>query len=138
MTLHTPVTVSLNGSALAALIVCAAAVLTSCEGSGDPLPGGYSIFVASNNEIFLEEPKYGGSIPGLGTDLEKIGNHKELIFGLSGSDRGSTSGYFLLNTRDGSIKTGLGHKDWLSLTKAAGIPSPPALVSPTRKSPRRR
>jgi hypothetical protein len=130
---------SLRIGVLSALTAClGASVLASCQKSGDPLPTGYSIFIASSSEIFLEEPKYGGSISQLGTDLEEVGNHNEFIFGRSGPDRGSPSGYFLLDTRDGSIKTGLGHAEWLAETKAAGIPSPPELVSPSRKTPQRR
>ena len=130
---------SLRSTRLRVVIAClGVSVLSSCKENRDPLPAGYSIFIVSNSEMFLEEPKYGGSIPELGTDLEEVGNHKEFIFGRSGPDRGSRSGYFLLDTRDGSIKTGLSHADWLTATKAAGIPNPPTLVSPTLKTPQRR
>ncbi|MGE4109043.1 MAG: hypothetical protein AB7F66_17730 [Bacteriovoracia bacterium] len=123
---------------ITAILLPAALLLTSCSDPGEPLPGGYFIFIAGSSEMFLNEPKYGGSIPELGTDLEEIGNHREFIFGRSGSDRGSTAGYFLLDTKDGSIRTGLTESNWLVLTKEAGIPTPPRLVYPPRKSPNKR
>ena len=109
----------------------------SCRNKEDPLPGGYFIFVASDSEIFLNEPTYGGSIPQLGTDLEQVGNHHEFIFGRSGADRGAAPGYFLLNTKSGAIKTGLAENDWLAELTSAGVPAPPILVDPRSKSPRR-
>jgi len=120
---------------LAAMVFLAALVITSCSDRGETLPGGYFIFIASPSEMFLNEPKYGGSIPELGTDLEEIGNHNEFIFGQSGAARGAKPGYFLLNTKSGAIKTGLTQSNWLDLTTAAGIPNPPKLVNPARKSP---
>ena len=123
---------------LAATMILAALGISSCSDRGEPLPGGYFIFMASSSEMFLNEPKHGGSIPELGTDLVEIGNHNEFIFGRSGARRGATPGYFLLNTKSGSIKTGLTQSNWLSLTTAAGIPNPPKLVNPARKSPLKR
>lgn len=123
---------------LTATVLLVALAITSCSDRGEPLPGGYFIFYASNSEMFLNEPKYGGSIPELGTDLQEIGNHNEFIFGRSGGARRATPGYFLLNTKTGAIKTGLTQSDWLSLTTAAGIPNPPILVNPARKSPLKR
>lgn len=120
---------------LTAMVFLAALVITSCSDRGETLPGGYFIFIASPSEMFLNEPKYGGSIPELGTDLEEIGNHNEFIFGQSGAARGAKPGYFLLNTKSGAIKTGLTQSNWLDLTTAAGIPNPPKLVNPARKSP---
>jgi hypothetical protein len=126
-----------NRGALAFTALCLSFATVSCGDKGDPLPGGYFIFIASGSEMFLNEPKYGGSIPQLGTDLEEIGNHNEFIFGRSGADRGATPGYFLLNTKSGSIKTGLAEKDWLAELTAVRIPTPPKLVDPGSKSPRR-
>ena len=123
---------------LAFTVLCMSFAIVSCGEKGDPLPGGYFIFIASGSEMFLNEPKYGGSIPELGTDLEQIGNHNEFIYGRSGADRGATPGYFLLNSENGSIKIGLAEKDWLTELTAMGIPTPPELVSPGRKSPRKR
>ena len=88
----------LNGLWLTAMVFLGVLTVNSCSDRGEPLPGGYFIFIASGSEMFLSEPKYGGSIPELGTDLEEIGNHNEFIFGRSGSDRGAKPGYFLLNT----------------------------------------
>lgn len=110
-------------------------LLTACSDPGDPLPGGYSVFVASNSEIMLVEPKYGGSVPELDTDLQSLGNFKEYIYGESGSNKGTTPGFFLLNTTDGSVKAGLSEADWLKELGAAGIPSPPELTGPARKRP---
>lgn len=110
----------------------------SCSDPGEPLPGGYFIFIVNSSEMILNEPKYRGSIPELGTDLEEIGHHNEFIFGRSGSARRTTPGYFLLNTRTGVIKTGLSESDWLRLTAEAGIPNPPVLVDPARQRPNRR
>jgi hypothetical protein len=126
-----------NRSVLAFTVFCLSFATLSCGDKGDPLPGGYFIFIASSSEMILNEPKYGGSILELGTDLEEIGNHNEFIFGRSGADRGAAPGYFLLNTTSGSIKTGLAEKDWLAELTAVGIPTPPKLVDPSRKSPRR-
>lgn len=123
--------------ALTFTVLCLSFATVSCGDKKDPLPGGYFIFIASNSEMYLNEPKYGGSIPELGTDLEEIGNHNEFIFGRSGADRGATPGYFLLNTKSGSIKTGLAEKGWLAELTAVGIPTPPKLVNPGSKSPRR-
>ena len=116
----------------------AALAFTSCSDRREPLPGGYFIFIASSSEMFLNEPKYGGSIPELGTDLQEIGHHNEFIFGRGGAARGATPGYFLLNTKSGTIKTGLSESNWLSLTAAAGIPNPPKLVNPNRQMPIKR
>jgi len=102
------------------------------------LPGGYFIFYASRSEIILNEPKYGGGIIALGTDLEEIGHHKEFIFGRSGSDRGATPGYFLLNTESGEIQVGLSESVWLEQTSQAGIPSPPILIDPAKQPPVKR
>ena len=121
-----------------AAVLFIALAISSCSERQEPLPGGYFIFYASGSEIFLNEPKYGGSIPELGTDLEEIGHHNEFIFGRSGAHRGATPGYFLLNTKSGSIKTGLTESNWLSLTAAAGIPNPPKLVNPARQMPIKR
>jgi len=126
-----------NSGALAFTVLCLSFATVSCGDKGNPLPGGYFIFIASGSEMYLNEPKYSGSIPELGTDLEEIGNHNEFIFGRSGADRGSTPGYFLLNTKSGSIKTGLAEKDWLAELTAVGVPTPPELVDPSNKSPRR-
>lgn len=115
-----------------------AAAVTACSERRAPLPGGYFIFIASGSEIVLNEPKYRGSLPELGTDLQAIGHHHEFIFGRSGAARGSTPGYFLLNTQDGSITAGLTEANWLSLTSAAGIPNPPQLVNPARQPPVKR
>lgn len=123
---------------VSAAVLFAALVLSSCSDPGDPLPGGYFIFVASGSEMYLNEPKHGGSIPELGTDLEEVGNHKQFIFGRSGGDRGATPGYFLLDTSSGSIKAGLTESNWLGLLTTAGIPDPPRLVNPARKRPIRR
>lgn len=123
---------------LPALLALAAMVATSCSDPGEPLPGGYFIFVASDSEMVLNEPKYNGSIVGLGTDLQEIGNHQEWIFGRSGGRRGSKSGYFLLDTKSGVIKAGLAESDWLGLLREAGVPQPPKLVHPKRKSPLKR
>ncbi len=112
--------------------------LASCSDHSAPLPGGYFISMASNSEAFLSEPTYGGSILELGTDLLEIGHHNEFIFGRSGAARGTPPGYFLLNTKDGSLHAGLTESDWLSLTDAAGIPKPPKLVPPSRQPPVRR
>jgi hypothetical protein len=128
----------LNAFWLPATVLLAALAITACSDREAPLPGGYFIFIASSSEMFLNEPKYGGSIPELGTDLEEIGNHNEFIFGRSGAGRGATPGYFLLNTKSGSLQTGLTHSNWLDLTTAAGIPNPPKLVNPARKNPRKR
>ena len=128
----------LNVLCLTATVLLAALAISSCSDREEPLPGGYFIFIASSSEMFLNEPKYGGSIPELGTDLEEIGSHKEFIFGRSGGRRGAKPGYFLLDTKSGSIKTALTQSNWLSLTTAAGIPNPPKLVYPARKSPVKR
>ena len=46
-------------------MLCAGFVLSGCSDPGAPLPGGYFIFKASSSEIYLNEPKFGGSIPKL-------------------------------------------------------------------------
>ncbi len=112
-------------------------ILSACSDPGEPLPGGYFISKVSSSEIQLNEPKYGGSILQLGTDLKEIGNHNEFIFGRSGGARGTTPGFFLLDTKSGALKVGLTETNWLGLTTAAGIPNPPKLVDPTRKKPLR-
>ena len=116
-------------------IVFTSLALVACSDPGDPLPGGYFIFRASSSEVYLNEPKYNGSIPKLGTDLQEIGNHNEYIFGRSGSARGTTPGFFMLDTKTGALQVGLTETNWLSATAAAGIPQPPKLVDPTRKKP---
>lgn len=121
-----------------AAMLFAAFAITSCSDRQGPLPGGYFIFIASDSEVFLNEPKYGGSIPELGTDLKEIGHHNEFIFGRSGANRKTTPGYFLLDTKNGSIKTGLTESNWLGLTAAAGIPNPPRLVNPVQQMPIKR
>lgn len=103
-----------------------------------PLPAGYSIFMVSNSEIFLEEPKYGGSIPELGTDLLAIGSHNEFIFGLCGTNRNTKPGYFLLDTRTGKLRNGLQETNWVGLVAEAGIPVPAPLVNPRWKRPLKR
>jgi hypothetical protein len=128
----------LNTLGLTVTVLLATWAINSCSDRGEPLPGGYFIFIASPSEMFLNEPKYGGSIPELGTDLKEIGNHNEFIFGRGGANRGATPGYFLLDTKTGSIKTGLTQSNWLSLITAAGIPNPPKLVNPAHKSPLKR
>jgi hypothetical protein len=112
--------------------------LASCTDQSAPLPGGYFISMSSSSEVFLCEPKYGGSILELGTDLLEIGHHNEFIFGRSGAARGTTPGYFLLDSKIGSIHAGLAESDWLRLTDAACIPNPPKLVPPSRQPPVRR
>ncbi len=119
----------------AVLGVCLASA--SCAKRPDPLPAGYFLFRASGSEIFLNEPKYGGSIPGLGKTLLSIGHHQNYIFGRSGPGPSATPGYFLLNTQDGSLQAGLAEAEWLALTAAAGIPTPPPVVNPERQSPLR-
>lgn len=112
-------------------------ILSACSDPGEPLPGGYFISRVSSSEIFLNEPKYGGSIIQLGTDLKEIGNHNEFIFGRSGGARGTTPGFFLLDTKSGTLKVGLTETNWLALTTAAGIPNPPRLIDPSHKKPLR-
>jgi hypothetical protein len=127
-----------NGLCTIATGLFIALAVTACSDRGQPLPGGYFIFIASRSEMFLNEPKYGGSIPELGRDLQEVGHHQEFIFGRNGGARGATPGYFLLDTKNGSIKTGLTESNWLALTVAAGIPNPPKLVDPARQKPNRR
>jgi hypothetical protein len=119
----------------ALVMLCASFVLSGCSDPGAPLPGGYFIFKAGSSEVYLNEPKYNGSIPKLGTDLQEIGNHNEFIFGRSGSARGTTPGFFMLDTKTGALQVGLTETNWLSATAAAGIPQPPKLVDPTSKKP---
>lgn len=116
-------------------MLCAGFVLSGCSDPGAPLPGGYFIFKASSSEIYLNEPKFGGSIPKLGTDLKEIGNHNEFIFGRSGPARGATAGFFLLDTKSGALQVGLTETNWLAATVAAGVPQPPKLVDPSSKQP---
>ena len=118
-----------------AAIVLTSLALAACSDPGEPLPGGYFIFKASSSEVYLNEPKYNGSIPKLGTDLQEIGNHNEFIFGRSGNGRGTTPGFFLLDTKTGALQVGLTETNWLTATAAAGIPQPPKLMDPTRKKP---
>ena len=74
-------------------------ILSACSDPGEPLPGGYFISKVSSSEIFLNEPKYGGSIVQLGTDLQEIGNHNEFILGGSGGAGGTPHGTFSLETK---------------------------------------
>lgn len=127
-----------NLAGFAATVLFVALAVTSCSDRQEPLPGGYFIAMASRSEMFLGEPKYGGNIPELGTDLEEIGHHQEFIFGRNGADRGTKPGYFLLDTKSGSIKAALKESDWLGLTAAAGIPQPPKLLPPARQTPIKR
>lgn len=127
-----------NLAGFAATVLFVALAVTSCSDRQEPLPGGYFIAMASRSEMFLGEPRYGGNIPELGTDLEEIGHHQEFIFGRSGADRGTKPGYFLLDTKNGSIKAALKESDWLGLTAAAGIPQPPKLLHPSRQKPIKR
>ncbi len=115
--------------------VCVSFILGGCSDPEPPLPGGYFIFKAGSSEIYLNEPKYNGSIPKLGTDLKAIGSHNDFIFGRSGSARGTTAGFFLLDTKSEALQVGLTETNWLAATAAAGIPQPPKLVDPTRKQP---
>jgi hypothetical protein len=121
---------------IAVLLVCLAS--SSCAKRPAPLPGGYFLFRASGSEIYLNEPKYNGSVPGLGRTLEAIGHHQNFIFGRSSAGPGAVEGFFLLDTKDGSITTGLKEADWLTLTSAAGIPNPPPLVNPELQTPMKR
>ena len=121
-----------------AAVLCVCLASASCAKRPDPLPAGYFLFRVSSSEIFLNEPRYGGGIPGLGKTLLSIGHHQNYIFGRSGPGPGATPGYFLLDTQDGSLQAGLTEAEWLKLTTAAGIPSPPPVGDPQRQTSLRR
>jgi hypothetical protein len=47
-------------------------------------------------------------------------------------DLGGTPGWFVLDTRDGSVRTGLSRADWLSALREHGVAGEPVLHPPAR------
>ena len=112
--------------------------LAACN-KGDPLPGGYAIFIASSSEILLVDKQRSGVA---GANLVQIGNSGVLIFGeiqamprrpVADSD---TPGFFILDSTTGAIEKGLSREDWLKKLQKAGLQGEPGLVYPGRKAPR--
>ena len=112
--------------------------LVACN-KGDPLPGGYAIFIASSSEILLVDKQRSGVA---GANLVQIGNSGVLIFGeiqamprRPGEDS-DTPGFFILDSTTGTIEKGLSREDWLKKLQKAGLQGEPGLVYPGRKVPR--
>jgi hypothetical protein len=97
------------------------------------LPGGYAIFIASSSEIMLVD-----TTGAAGPHLQKVGNDGPVILGLLQALKGSKPGYFLIDSRTGTLQDGLSKADWLIALHAAGIPEEPALGAAERKRPRYR
>ena len=112
-------------------------LLTGCN-QGDPLPGGYAIFIASGEETLLVDKQSGGVA---GANLVQIGNSGTLIFGeiqimpRRPAKDSDTPGFFILDSTTGVIEKGLSREDWLKKLKKAGIQGEPVLVYPGRKAP---
>ena len=90
-------------------------LLTACN-KGDPLPGGYAIFIGSSSEILLVDKQRSGVA---GANLVQIGNSGVLIFGeiqamprRPGADS-DTPGFFILDSTTGTIEKGLSRDDLL-------------------------
>ena len=105
-------------------------LLNGCN-KGDPLPGGYAIFIASSSEILLVDKQRSGVA---GANLVQIGNSGVLIFGeiqamprRPGADS-DTPGFFILDSITGTIEKGLSLEDWLKKLQKAGLQGEPGLV----------
>jgi hypothetical protein len=112
-------------------------LLTGCN-RGEPLPGGYAIFIASGSEILLVDPQRSGVA---GANLVQIGNSGALIFGeIQAMPRrpadSDIPGFFILDSSTGAIEKGLSREDWLKKLQKAGLQGEPVLVYPGRKAPR--
>jgi hypothetical protein len=114
-------------------------LLNGCN-KGDPLPGGYAIFIpAGDDSIMLVDVKHMGVA---GPTLTQIGNAGALIFGeIQATPRRSaadskTPGFFILDSATGTIERGLSREDWLKKLRRAGLQGEPELVYPGRKAPR--
>jgi len=113
--------------------------LAACN-KGDPLPGGYAIFIpAGDDSMMLVDGKRMGVA---GAALTQIGNSGALIFGeVQATPRRSaadseTPGFFILDSATGTIEKGLSREDWLKKLQKAGLQGEPVLVYPGRKAPR--
>ena len=113
-------------------------LLTGCN-RGEPLPGGYAIFIASSSEILLVDKQRSGVA---GANLVQIGNSRALIFGeIQAMPRrpaadSDTPGFFILDSSTGTTEKGLSREDWLKKLQKAGLQGEPRLVYPGRKAPR--
>lgn len=113
-------------------------LLSACR-QGDPLPGGYAIFIASSSEILLVDKQ---SVGVAGANLVQVGNSGALIFGevqlMPGrpAKDSDTPGFFILDSTTGAIEKGLSRDDWRKKLQKAGLQGEPGLVYPGRKAPR--
>lgn len=114
-------------------------LLMACN-KGDPLPGGYAIFIASGEETLLVDKHSGGVA---GANLVKIGNSGALIFGeiqlmpRRPAKDSDTPGFFILDSTTGAIEKGLSREEWLKKLQKAGVQGEPELVYPGWKAPRK-
>ena len=115
--------------------------LTACN-KGDPLPGGYAIFIpAGDDSMMLVNSKNEGVA---GAALAQIGNSGTLIFGEIRATpqrftaaASQTPGFFMLDSATGTIERGLSRADWLKKLQKAGLQGEHVLVYPGRKAPRK-
>ena len=90
------------------------------------LPNGYKVFFASRLQVMLVDSKGRGVA---GARLEKIGCHKDIIYGFITQREGidepeDTLGYFWMNSATGEITKGMELGPWSKTLRAMGVDDP--------------
>ncbi len=95
------------------------------------LPNGYKVFFASRLQVMLVDSRGGGVA---GARLEKIGCHKDIIYGLITKREGidepeDTLGYFWMDSATGEITKGMELGPWSETLREKGV-NDPQLLNP--------
>jgi hypothetical protein len=116
-------------------------LLTACN-KGDPLPGGYAIFIPAGDDSMMLVNSSNEGVAGAA--LAQIGNSGTLIFGEIRATpqrftaaASQTPGFFILDSTTGAIEMGLSREEWSKKLQNAGLQGEPVLVYPGRKAPRK-
>ncbi len=101
------------------------------------LPNGYKVFFASRLQVMLVDSTGSGVA---GAKLEKIGCHKDIIYGFITQREGidepeDTLGYFWMNSATGEITKGMELGAWSKKLRAMGV-NDPQMLNPEQVGPK--
>lgn len=123
------------------LLVGAATLLVGCS-RGEPLPNGYTVFLASSSEAALVKDGVNHGACIAGPHVAELGSSGIHIFGRVEPKKGipphpdHAPGFFVIDSVTDTATTGLDRERWTAELKALGIDAP-QLRPPAQMEPRR-
>ena len=97
------------------------------------LGAGYKLLRTNSPTITISRKDGGCAVP---PKIVGLNIRKDIIVGKAESsplaDVPSVPGFFILNTKTGSVQIGLDEKAWLSTLRSMGFTKPPSLREPSR------